>query len=143
MVMRDKVGSGSVQTKVTGLSLRDGLTMSTDGFVDRFKRYSFLLNCEIAQLLLKDPALVEAARDHLEKFTRVDPRQKPSYKLWKLLLDGPLDVIVERLTEVSERGDYVRETAPCFTVVPLEVRTRLMAQAKRPLQNRSLTFPTR
>jgi hypothetical protein len=107
--------------------------MEDDGFRDRHHRYSYLVACEIARRIVEDPTLVESGRRHLLRFSRPDPAQREAYALWERLIDQPVSLIAERLTERSARGDYTRETAPAFGHLPGPVRSRLLREARSSL----------
>ena len=113
----------------------DRIAMDPDGFRDRNHRYSYLVACENARRLAKDPRHLVAARLHLERFSRDDPTQREAYSLWSALLGFDAEVIAARLTERGERGDYTRETAPSFGGLPGPVRARLSREARKPLRS--------
>lgn len=107
--------------------------MDLDGFRDRNHRYSYLVARETARRIAVDPAVLEAGRRHLDRFSRGDPAQRDGCALWSGLLDAGPEAVVARLTERGERGDYARETAPSFGGLPGPVRTRLLREAAEPL----------
>ena len=92
--------------------------MEADGFRDRTQRYSYLVACENARRILADPAVLEAGRRHLERFSAGNPHRRDGYALWSALLDDGAAAVTARLTERGERGDYTRETAPSFGGLP-------------------------
>ena len=107
--------------------------MDPDGFRDRNQRYGYLVACENARRILADPAVLEAGRRHLERFTRGVPQRRHAHALWSALLDAGAAAVAARLTERGGRGDYARETAPSFGGLPGPVRARLLAGARAPL----------
>jgi hypothetical protein len=98
-------------------------------FRDRNHAFSYLVACHNAAKLLNDPATLDAARLHLEMFTRDDPSQRHSYALWSVLLDQSAAEIAERMTQNTPDGDFVRETAPSFGVIPSQTRADLIREA--------------
>lgn len=109
--------------------------MEPDGFIDCSQRFSYLLACENARRVATDPALLDAASAHLERFSQPDPHQRRGYEMWRALLDGPVDAVVAILVERSTRADYARETAPAFPGLPVATRTELLRLSRSPLPN--------
>lgn len=107
--------------------------MEADGFRDRNQRYGYLVARENARRVLADPAVLEGARRHLERFCAGVPQRRHGYDLWSALLDAGAEAVAARLTERGERGDDARETAPSFGGLPGPVRARLLAEARAPL----------
>ncbi len=107
--------------------------MGSDGFRDRNHRYGYLVARENARRIAEDPAVLEAGRRHLDRFSRGDPAQRDGYALWSSLFDAGAEAVVARLTERGERGDYARETAPSFGGLAGPVRARLSRGAAEPL----------
>lgn len=116
-----------------------GMTMEVDGFWDRNHRFSYLVAVEIAHRIQGNPGLLVTALTHLERFASGDPRQAKGYALWRHLLTRTPEEIISRLVERSESGDYVRQTAPSFGALPANVRSRLVAAARRPLEQHDKT----
>ena len=107
--------------------------MEPDGFWDRNDRFRYLVACENARRIRADPTLVSHGLAHLNRFAADDPRQARGVALWKMLLALPAAEIAESLVERSERGDYVRATAPAFGPLNQSVRARLVRQARSPI----------
>ncbi len=107
--------------------------MEDDGFLDRNRRYGFLVARENARRILADPAVLESGRRHLDRFTRGIPQRRHGYALWSALLDEGAEAVAARLIERGERGDHARETAPSFGGLPGPVRARLLAEARSPI----------
>ena len=96
----------------------------------RSQRFSYLVACENARRILADPAVLVAARAHLDRFSKDDPHQRDAYALWSgLLAQGP-EAVAAALLDTSQRGDYTREAAPSFGGLPPAVRTRLLREAR-------------
>lgn len=107
--------------------------MEADGFRDRNQRYGYLVACENARRVLVEPAVLEGARHHLERFCAGRPERRHGYALWSALLDEGAAAVAARLTERGARGDDARENAPSFGGLPGPVRARLLAEARTPL----------
>ena len=109
--------------------------MAQDGFRDRNDRFSFLIARENARRITHDPAVAEAGRQHLAKFSIPDPHQRAGVALWLQIFEkGPAEV-VRCLLDRSPAGDYARQTAPSFGALPADLRKRLAIASCQPLPN--------
>lgn len=86
-------------------------------FHDAHDRRTYARAVEIAARVLENPSLMNQGRAYLERFVRVDPRQARSYSLWLDVLAGGAEHVALALIADDERGAYLRETAPVFTVI--------------------------
>ena len=107
--------------------------MEPDGFHSRSQRFSYLVACENARRIRDDPAILEAGKAHLDRFSRPDPHQRDGYALWLRLLEDGQQAVAAALMDRSAWGDWVRETAPSFGGLPARTRTRLLRLSTVPL----------
>ncbi len=76
----------------------------------------------IADKLRADPALLEIARDNLERWSKTGSASQPYWDAWREILSRPLPEMLELLVEDSERMTAMRQTSPFAGV--LEPRER-------------------
>ena len=99
-------------------------------FHDAHDRRAYARAVEIAARVLEDPSLLSQGQAYLDRFVRIDPRQARAYALWQDVLAGGAEHVALALIADDERGAYLRETAPVFTVLttqeaaPLAVASR-------------------
>jgi hypothetical protein len=83
-------------------------------FRDRHDRVDYLKVCEVARRIVRDPLLIEAARDFVETIMLADPHQRVHAEMWLATLRLPPAEIAEALVADTERGRLLRETRPVF-----------------------------
>lgn len=83
-------------------------------FYDAHERRAYLRAVATARRLLEKPSLLEAGRDHLERFTRPDPRQSSHYALWREVLAGGEAEVARRLLADTDEGMALRDSSPVF-----------------------------
>jgi hypothetical protein len=66
----------------------------------------------IANKLREDPALLEIARENLDRWSATNGRSQPYWDAWRKLIDGPRDVLLKVLVEDSETMTALRQATP-------------------------------
>ena len=78
----------------------------------RIDRRSLALHRAIAEKLRERPALIEVARENLERWSSTAGRSQPYWDAWRELLGRPLSEVLEILAEPSERMTAMRQATP-------------------------------
>ncbi len=71
---------------------------------------------------LRTPALLDIARENLDRWSLAGGRSQPYWDAWREILDLPLSEIVKLLGQEDERMDALRQATPFAGV--LEPRER-------------------
>jgi hypothetical protein len=69
----------------------------------------------IASELPSRPEWIELARENLRRWSTLHagtPSRLPGHAEWLRILDGPVEAVVEVLTERSDRGQRLRQNSP-------------------------------
>jgi hypothetical protein len=104
-----------------GEQLARALAQKT-AFYDAHERRAYARMVEVAGRLIDDPTLIDQGRTFLERFTRHDPHQRTAYRTWDQLLTSSVTEIARQLLEDTERGAWLRDTAPVFVALPAPKR---------------------
>jgi hypothetical protein len=112
--------------QVAGLK---GVPTPKHDFRDRSELRSYARAVLLAKRLLDDPGLISKGQSFLERFVATDPQQHRIYDLWSHAIRLPIMVLVRDLLSDDERGAYLRETVPVFTVIPAEEVRGLLDRA--------------
>ncbi|WP_291813464.1 helix-turn-helix domain-containing protein [Cellulomonas sp.] len=96
------------------------------------QRRSLHLAYAIAGKLVQDPALVDVARQNLERMRARHTRGRPAQWLaqWQELLDGPLDELLIVLTSPSQRSRELRQNSPFAGVLTDDERRAALASTR-------------
>ncbi|MBD7919378.1 helix-turn-helix domain-containing protein [Cellulomonas sp. Sa3CUA2] len=96
------------------------------------QRRSLHLAYAIAGKLVQDPALVDVARQNLERMRARHTRGRPAQWLaqWQELLDGPLDELLIALTSPSQRSRELRQNSPFAGVLTDDERRAALASTR-------------
>jgi hypothetical protein len=78
----------------------------------RIDRRSLVLHRAIAEKLRKQPALMEIARENLERWSLSGGRSQPYWDAWRELLGRPLPEVLDLLVEPGERMTAMRQATP-------------------------------
>jgi hypothetical protein len=79
---------------------------------DRIDRRSLALHRAIAAKLRANPALLEIARDNIERWSMARGRSQPYWDVWREILNRPLEEILQLLEEETERMTALRQATP-------------------------------
>ena len=66
----------------------------------------------IAEKLRERPALMEIARENLERWSLAGGRSQPYWDAWREILSRPLPEVLSLLVEESERMTAMRQATP-------------------------------
>ena len=86
---------------------------------------SLRLHEVVAQRLVRDPALLETARERLRRLRQVNPHGHVYHDRWATLLDGSLPSLLRTMTEPSEQAATLRQESPFTVLVPADERQRV------------------
>jgi len=85
-------------------------------------RRSLALHAEVARRVRANPALREPARARVLRLA-------PAYReAWTSLLDGPLDRLLETLTDESEAATALRQASPFSFAIDPKTRQRILRE---------------
>ncbi|HXS94046.1 MAG TPA: hypothetical protein VN736_05530 [Candidatus Limnocylindrales bacterium] len=85
---------------------------TTPGGHRRIDRRSLALHRAIAEKLRVTPALIQVARDNLDRWSRQNGRSQPYWDAWREILDKPIEDVLTIMVEESERLDSLRQATP-------------------------------
>jgi excisionase family DNA binding protein len=114
------------------LNLKEGLEPVQRLTPDQLR--SLWLHQAVARRVVVDPErTMRRVGVNLRRLRAVHPRGTAARWLneWELLVDGPLDGLLEALTERSERGCELRQNSPFAGVLTERERTRVLASFRR------------
>ena len=94
----------------------------------RIDQRSLALHRAIAEKLRENPALLEIARDNLDRWSRAGSRSQPYWDAWREILSRPLPDILDLLGEESERMTALRQATPFAGVLQPAERWAIYAQ---------------
>jgi hypothetical protein len=83
----------------------------------------------IALKLRDNPESLNRARSILERWlSSADSQNRPSLEEWRLILEKPLDEIIEVLTGVDERSIRLRQSSPFCGFLTTTERTKILME---------------
>jgi hypothetical protein len=85
-------------------------------------RRSLALHAEVARRVRANPELRERAR---ERLSRISPAYREA---WTLLLSGPLERLLEALTDESEAAVALRQASPFSFAIDPKTRQRILRE---------------
>lgn len=88
----------------------------------RIDRRSLALHRAIGDKLLANPALLDIARENLDRWSLAGGRSQPYWDAWRETLNLPVSEIVKLLGQEDDRMDALRQATPFAGV--LEPRER-------------------
>jgi hypothetical protein len=86
---------------------------------------SLRLHEAAAHRLIRDPSLLDTARERLSRLREVNPHGVVYHNRWAQLLDGPLPSLLRTMTEPSEQAATLRQESPFTVFVPADERRRI------------------
>lgn len=86
---------------------------------------SLRLHEAVARRLIRDPCLLETARQRLRRLREVNPHGAVYHDRWAVLLDGPLATLLRIMTESSEPAATLRQESPLTVLVAAGERRRV------------------
>jgi hypothetical protein len=78
----------------------------------RIDQRSLALHRAIGEKLRAHPALLDIARDNLDRWTVAGTRSQPYWDAWREILSRPLPEILDLLEDESERMTALRQATP-------------------------------
>ena len=78
----------------------------------RIDQRSLAMHRAIAGKLRQDPALLEIARENLDRWSLQNGRSQPYWDAWRELLGRPLEDLLVLIVEESERMTAMRQASP-------------------------------
>jgi hypothetical protein len=78
----------------------------------RLDARSLALHRAIAEKLRANPALLDIARENLDRWSTSNSRSQPYWDAWREILSRPLEEILALLVEQSERMTAMRQATP-------------------------------
>jgi hypothetical protein len=94
----------------------------------RIDQRSLALHRAIAEKLRAHPALLDIARDNLDRWTRAGTRSQPYWDAWREILSRPLPQILDLLGEESETMTALRQATPFAGVLEPAERWAIYAR---------------
>ena len=73
---------------------------------------SLALHRAIAEKLRANPALLDIARENLDRWSRASGRSQPYWDAWREILNRSLEEVLELLVEDSETMTDLRQATP-------------------------------
>ncbi len=94
----------------------------------RIDQRSLALHRAIAEKLRARPALLDIARDNLDRWTAAGTRSQPYWDAWREILSRPLAEILDLLEDESERMTALRQATPFAGVLEPAERWAIYAR---------------
>ena len=89
---------------------------------------SLAMHCKIAQKILRNPELLDVARNNLSRWGAKAANKQPKYlEEWKEILKRPCLEIAELITSMSENATRLRSSSPFAGILNDEERDRIYA----------------
>ena len=89
---------------------------------------SLAMHCRIVQKILREPGLLEKARDNLSRWSAKIGEPKPRYLMeWQKILDKPWPTIAETMTSMSEEATRLRSSSPFAGILTEKEREQVYA----------------
>jgi|ERR1700722_756402 len=79
----------------------------------------------VAKRLINNWALLDVARNRLQRLREVNPHGGAYHERWQELIDGPADRLLRIMVEPSEEAGTLRQESPFTTLVPSDERRRV------------------
>lgn len=89
---------------------------------------SIELHRAIADKLRTNPALLEVARENLDRWSQAQGRSQPYWDAWRAMLARPLPELLDLLVEDSERMAAMRQATPFAGVLDPAERWAIYAR---------------
>jgi hypothetical protein len=93
---------------------------------------SLALHRAIAEKIRANPALLEVARDNLDRWSQTNSRSQPYWDQWRELLALPLAELLTLLVDESERMTALRQATPFAGVLEPAERWAIYARFAQP-----------
>jgi hypothetical protein len=97
----------------------------------RIDRRGLALHRAIAEKLSANPALLEIARENLDRWSVTNSRSQPYWDAWREMLSRPLAEVLELMVEDSERMTALRQATPFAGVLDPKERWAIYARFER------------
>ena len=89
---------------------------------------SLAMHCKIVQKIERDPALINMARDNLDRWIKNSGSPVPGYLLeWKEILSRPWPQVAKLMTAMNEESTRLRSSSPFAGVLTTEEREQIYA----------------
>ncbi len=108
-----------------------GTVSSSTAGHGRIDQRSLALHRAIADKLRADPALIEVARENLDRWSRENSRSQPYWDAWRELLSRPLEDLLGSMVEESERMTALRQATPFAGILSPAERWTIYARFDR------------
>jgi hypothetical protein len=95
----------------------------------RTEKKALALHRWLAQRVRDNPALVFRAKERIDWLMEMNPAGMPYYRKWNVLLDGPLDVLLDVMICSSEHACALRQESPFVDLVDQRERARIFKEA--------------
>jgi hypothetical protein len=87
---------------------------------------SLAMHCKITQKILRDPDLLDKARENLERWSAKSADPLPQYlHEWQEILNRPWPEIAEIITSMSEDATRLRSSSPFAGILTAEERDQI------------------
>ena len=93
----------------------------------RIDRRSLALHCAIADKLRTNPALLEIARENLDRWSIANGRSQPYWDAWREILSRPFEDVLTLIVEDSERMTALRQATPFAGILEPQERWTIYA----------------
>lgn len=97
----------------------------------RIDQRSLALHRAIAGKLRENPALIEIARDNLNRWSQTANRSQPYWDAWREILTRPLPEVLTLLIEESESMTAMRQATPFAGVLEPSERWAIFEKFER------------
>jgi hypothetical protein len=89
---------------------------------------SLAMHCKITQKILRDPDLLNKARENLERWSAKSADPKPQYlHEWQEILKRPWPEIAQIITSMSEDANRLRSSSPFAGILTADERDQIYA----------------
>lgn len=92
---------------------------------------SIALHEAVAQLVLRDPAILDRARAKLEEWIARGGRSVPLLLGWREVLARPSDEVARFLTKRSENAAWLRSASPFAGVIDPQTRRAILRRVRQ------------
>jgi hypothetical protein len=94
---------------------------------------SFAFDRALAARLRDEPALIEKARENLDRWLlSCSPAVRPALEEWREILDGPRSELFDLLGGTDERAVRLRQSTPFAGILSAAERTEILLQFHEP-----------